>query len=151
MNSFVTFMNSLDLSTNVGKSQVMVIGPKFTKTSVCSINGVPMRKVSSFPYLGIPFDAQVNWGPLVKQKDGLLIRSTQTLFDFAKRLGHSPAETMVKIFRAKCLSMALYGAELWGYVNAGPLQIKENNFCKRLLGLPEGVTTFGVHEELELT
>lgn len=57
---------------------------------------------------------------------------------------------MVAIYKAKSVTMATYGAGLWGYANGHALQIEENTFLKRLLYLPPYAANTIVHNEFDL-
>ena len=126
VDAFVDFMAGLDLSTNTAKSQVMVLGPRSSKSKSYVVKGVAMTNVNQFSYLGVRFDSRCTWGPLLKSHCANISRAVGALFSFASRLGRSPTDTMIKIYQANCVSVAMYGCEIWGYCNVGPFQIIEN-------------------------
>lgn len=72
------------------------------------------------------------------------------LVNFTRKLGKQPIVDLIKIYKAKCISTAKYGAGIWGYADVQPLQLVENVFLRYLLAVPNSTASYICHTELGL-
>lgn len=56
------------------------------------------------------------------------MKSTAALANFARKLGRGPPVELLHIFQAKCVSIATYGAGVWGYRDTKSIQQVDNTF-----------------------
>ena len=152
LDAYASFMTSLDLNINCGKSHTMVLGKGHQKASSKSFfcQGIKLLNVPFFNYLGITFDQQSNWKQLLLSKKMLLAKSAGAVHDFSRSLGKKHYRAFCEIYRARCVSAVVYGAEIWGHIDSSMLQIQENKFIRRLLMLPQCSAVFSIHDELGL-
>lgn len=87
---------------------------------------------------------------MVAHRGLLMERSIGALFGFIKKLGSKPIETVKMIYEAKSISVATYGAAVWGIVNTSILQRIEDSFLKRLVGVPQSCSSYNCHSELDV-
>lgn len=78
----------------------------------------------------------------------MLARASGAILDFAKRIRSKPLPALMKIYNAKCLPMATYGSDIWGYTDVKEIQGAKNTFLRRLLLVPASTPIFNIHEEL---
>lgn len=90
------------------------------------------------------------WSKAVNCRKLLFAKVIGALINFARKLGKHPIDDLLVIYKAKCVSVALYGAGIWGHVNVESLQQVENGFLKYLLAVPNSTATYTCHAELGL-
>lgn len=54
----------------------------------------------------------------------------------------------MKVYNAKCVPMATYGCDIWGYCDSKEIQGAENSFMRRVLSVPVSTPIFNAHEDL---
>lgn len=106
LNTFIDFMDSLDLSTYLSKSHTLTIGSQKVIGCKFFCRGVELTNVSTFPYLGVLFDDRGSWVVQKVLKKITLARAVGATMDFAKRLGAKPVPALIKVSREK---MYAYG------------------------------------------
>lgn len=126
----------------------MPIGPRKVAKAKCYCNGDKLTKVPTFPCLGVLFDDQGTWCAQWTIKKNVLARATGATLDFAKRLWSKPLPALLKVYNAKCIPMATYGCDIWGYKDVKGIQVVENDFLRKLLGVPVATPVYCLHEEL---
>lgn len=102
----------------------------------------------TFSYLGVLFNQDCLWNKAIANRKILFSKACMALRCFGRRLGTNPPEVMVTIYKAKCLSIATFGAGLWGYKNCIDLQTVENEFFRYLLAIPKSTSAYVIHAEL---
>lgn len=75
-------------------------------------------------------------------------KSIGGIFRFTKKLCSKPLNVIKKIYKAKSLSIATYGAAVWGFSDATKLQSIEDSFLKRLICVPHSCSSYITHSEL---
>ena len=54
------------------------------------------------------------------------------------------------MYKSRCVSAVVYGADVWGYKNLKVIQREENRFFRRILCLPSSLPHYKLHDELGL-
>ncbi|KAJ1131303.1 hypothetical protein NDU88_009641 [Pleurodeles waltl] len=74
-------------------------------------------------------------------------RAPTAVFEFERKLGAKPVQSLLKVYRSKCISLSSYGCDIWGYKMMPELLAVENNFLKRLVVVPQSTAFHIVHDE----
>lgn len=106
--------------------------------------------MSNFTYPGNVLNNKLNWEHLIVARIQHASRIIEGLFRFACKLGHKPVAKMLTLYKSKCMSVATFGAGVWGYHKSSQIQILENTFLKRLLMIPSRSSTSFCHSEVGL-
>lgn len=67
-----------------------------------------------------------------------------------KKIGTKSIEIIKKVYEAKTLSAASYGAAVWGISDISKLQLIEDGFLKNLISLPQSCSNYICHMELRV-
>lgn len=151
MTSFATFKQSRGLEVNTLKTFIMKCCKNSAKCRDILINNTKVECINRIPYFGIHFDHRGTWSFAVLARNLLFSKPTGALVNFARRLGRRPVPELIQIYKAKCITTAMYGAGIWGHTDAQPLQLIENAFTRYLLAVPNSTATFICHSELGIS
>lgn len=102
----------------------------------------------TFSYLGIILEELGSWGPAIRSRTLSFKRAMAALMIFARKMGKRPPEILLKIYQAKCISTAIYGAGVWGACDSSSIQKVENAFLRFFLAIPQCTPVFNCHSEL---
>ena len=112
------YCNTWDLAVNVSKTEVMAIShdKKFIPGIDIKLNGVPLRWVNHYKYLGIVIH---NDGNMVASTENLSIRGWKAVFgiNMALKSIESTPELRIKLFDKVVRPILCYNSELWGSLN----------------------------------
>lgn len=123
-------MGSLDLSTNFGKSHVMVCGPGKKNVASLPVKDRSMSSVSNFSYLGVTYNSGGSWQAQFIISRMKLNKEAGTFLNLSCSTFKGSAAPFIKIYNHQCVPAAVYGAGVWGYLNPAALQTKENHICR---------------------
>ena len=104
------------LSLNINKTNFIVFsrGKKLSFSSPITINGTPIKQVSSLKFLGIFLDEKLTWSQHINHIRGKISRSVGMLSS-AKRF--LERETLIKLYYAFIYPYITYCIEVWGHCN----------------------------------
>lgn len=148
LTNFVEYMSDLGLQVNQSKTFIMKCGKNKVKCRNVQIKGIKIDSTNTFSYLGVLFDKDGTWNNAIENRNTLFSRACWAIRGFTSRLGMNPPEMMMKIYNAKCTSIALYGTGIWGHKRYAELQVTEKNFFRYLLVIPKSTSAYVTHSEL---
>lgn len=145
-----TYAASHGLSYNVKKCEYIVFkadGNKMTTSLDLTLNGMNIKKVSTFKYLGhhIADDLKDNVD-IERERRALAVRGNMLI----RRFTRCTEEVKITLFKAYCQS--LYTANLWvDYTKKSleTLRIQYNNIFRMMLGLPRFCSASGMFAEYQ--
>lgn len=115
----------------------MVIGQQSRRPNTYKVSTHSLAKVPAFSCLGILFDEKLKFKHLLEEKLLEMTRSMGAIANYAHRLGTGSPGTILKLYNSFCISKALYGSEVWGYMAANKLQTAENKYFRRIVNVPQ--------------
>jgi exonuclease III len=139
------YADSHGLVYNVAKSEVMVF--KAGKIKPCRVprimlNGVPLKVVERFKYLGHIITSNLNDDQdIERERRALAVRGNM----LARRFARCSTEVKITLFKAYCQSF--YSSSLWvRYTKRAysALKVQYNNAFRMLLGLPSRCSASGM-------
>ncbi|XP_063822169.1 uncharacterized protein LOC135072147 [Ostrinia nubilalis] len=136
------------LTYNVKKSECMVFQvrgkPPITVPSV-KLNGMPIKRVDQFKYLGHIITTDLNDNAdIERERRALSVRANM----IARRFARCSTEVKTTLFRAYCSSF--YTSSLWisySQKQYSALRIQYNNAFRALMGLPRFCSASGMFAE----
>jgi len=143
------------LVIKVGKSEVVHFNsrPNSSSSPMFYVNGVPLVSSSSFRYLGMVFDKNVN---LVVAADAAVqpcMAATRRVHEFAHNhlLQHRP-HVLLWLHKVYVVPAGMYGSQIWGtrYLRCkfdSQLQKLQLASLKRVLGVKKGVSSWATLRE----
>ncbi|HBI40008.1 MAG TPA: hypothetical protein DDY16_03550 [Tenacibaculum sp.] len=112
------FSNKLTL--NIKKSKCMIISKKRKKQSIrVTIDGSELEQCSSYKYLGVIFDKNLNWKPHINH---LCIKLARACGCLVKIRNCVSTETLREIYHALIHSYLRYGIIVWGNAKKTTIQ-----------------------------
>lgn len=140
---FNKYCGNLGLEINCVKSKILVFRnsvrlqgkPKF------SIRKTPLEMVKKFTYLGFLLDDKNIWGSISRSRKEQAQRALSQATRILASLRISSLKVQMTLYGALCKSVLLYGAEIWFPLSTVDLEVAQNNFFRRVYGLPR--TTSG--------
>ncbi|KAJ1097951.1 hypothetical protein NDU88_003067 [Pleurodeles waltl] len=128
----------------------MTLQPSPSLQRKLMINHAPVEVIKHFDYLGVRFSVNLSWDCQVQKAAIALKQAAGDILRFKHKAGGRSISIILEIYVRKAVAAALYGAELWGCMNIGMLQVAENNFLRTLLGLGQGTPLKALFAELNL-
>ncbi|KAJ1120622.1 hypothetical protein NDU88_008784 [Pleurodeles waltl] len=142
--------------SNVEGTELTLVGPlgfvpvdevvKVVEEQICgNLCSMPKSQLSVSGSPRLSWDCQVQKAAIaLKQAAGEILR-------FKHKAGGRSVSIILEIYARKAVAAALYGAELWGFMNVRVLQVAENNFLRTLLELGPGTPLKALYAELNWT
>jgi len=145
------WMRSNRLTLNIAKSKCMIITKrKNTLPIELKINSVTLEQCTSYKYLGVIFDKDLNWKPHIEYICGKITRSVGGLALLRHRTSLS---VLREVFFALIHSYVRYGIIVWGNASATalePLKILINKAVRIITFAPYGPLVLKpIYKELE--
>lgn len=137
LKEFCNFCKNRKLEINLSKTKYMVFHAKTVNRPHPRMNGVVLERTSTFDYLGVTLNDQMGWGPHMTKANLKLMQSTGGILKVHNKCTLKTVGPPVEIYKTQARGGALYGVELWGHTSSdNSLTLTENDFLRRLLGLP---------------
>ncbi|XP_068621204.1 uncharacterized protein [Battus philenor] len=131
------YARSHGLSYNVNKTELLVFqtkNHKVTQVPPIKLNGEPLKRVSSFKYLGhVVTEDLKDDKDIERERRAMAVRCNM----LARRFARCSTEVKITLFKAYC--QTLYTCNLWvSYTQRtfSALRVQYNNGLRMLLGLP---------------
>ena len=136
-------MSSNKLTLNISKSKCMIITNKRkTEPVAIKINNTELEQCSTYKYLGVMFDKDLNWKPHIEYICGKISRSVGGL----AMLRHRTCISVLReVYNALINSYVKYGIIAWGNASDSTLQP-----LKILLNKVVRIMTFAPYGPLDL-
>lgn len=108
--------NDMDLEVNLEKSNIIIFrnGGYISQNEKWFFNGVKMKIVSSYKYLGLVFTTRMTFSNALND---MASRAKKGVFELLRtlwRLGDFSPNLFLKLFDAQIQPILLYGSEIWG-------------------------------------
>jgi hypothetical protein len=137
------------LDVNVGKSKVMIFrkGGKQPNSSF-TYNNEQLEITSLYNYLGITISSGGSFSHACQTLAG---QASKALFKMKKclsRFTNIKISHMLELFDKLILPILNYGAEIWGNINALPIERVHLKFCKEILGVKSQTQNEFIYGEL---
>ena len=104
--------------------------------------GVEVEIVPFYKYLGLYFTPKLIW---TKSKEVLAKqaqKSASSIFRFQKQFCFFRPSDAFKLFDSMVKPVAIYGAEIWGYMFSEEIEKIQTRFCKQYVGLKQKTADF---------
>ena len=143
LNKIYDWMSSNKLTLNISKSKYMIITNKRkTEPVAIKINNTELEQCSTYKYLGVMFDKDLNWKPHIEYICGKISRSVGGL----AMLRHRTCISVLReVYNALINSYVKYGIIAWGNASDSTLQP-----LKILLNKVVRIMTFAPYGPLDL-
>ena len=114
------------LSLNVSKTKYMIfqnrLDPKPIPKDPLKINGITIKLVKEFDFLGITIDDQLSWKAHTKKLTGKISR---TIGVMKKIKRYAPLSVLKTLYQSLINSRLLYGVICWGYASSQLLTLQK--------------------------
>ncbi|MCG8044707.1 MAG: endonuclease/exonuclease/phosphatase family protein [Candidatus Thiodiazotropha taylori] len=139
INLIEKFCKSVGMQLNLNKTKIMVFrnGGIVKQTEKWFYQGTEIEIVSMYKYLGLYFTPKLIW---TKTKALLALqaqKAASSIFRFQKQFGCFQPPDAFKLFDSMVKPIAIYGAEIWGYMYAEEIEKIQTKFCKQFIGLKQ--------------
>ena len=146
------WMASNQLTLNVKKSQFMIVTNKRNIPSLnIKINSTPLVQCTSYKYLGIHFDNNLDWNQHIQHVCNKVSKACGAL---AKLRHCVPVQILVDVFNALIHSYLRYGIITWGSASANalkPLETLVNKSIRIMSFAPFGnIDLSRIYQDLNL-
>ncbi|KAJ1139849.1 hypothetical protein NDU88_006212 [Pleurodeles waltl] len=128
----------------------MTLWPSLSLLNKLTINHAPIEATKHFNYLGMRFSENLSWHHQVRKAAIALKEAAGAILKFKHKAGGQSISIIMEIYVRKAVAAALYGAELWGYMNTRVMQVAENNFQQPYWGWGRETPRKALFEELNL-
>uniref|UniRef100_A0A670JBD8 ribonuclease H n=1 Tax=Podarcis muralis TaxID=64176 RepID=A0A670JBD8_PODMU len=151
LRGLMTYCDTNSLKINFAKTKILTFGTK-TRKSLWNFEGHSIEYCSAFKYLGIIFQHGLSWSAHLNTTILAARRTIKALEKFYYAKGGQLVPPIRKAFISKVLPMLLYGVEIWGWnlKTLQRLEILQNSFARKVLGLPKGSVAAQLRTELGL-
>jgi hypothetical protein len=140
---------------NVGKSKVMVCGPRGLTTQVTAkwwLAGKEMGRVRVYKYVGMWMNEECTWGDQMAMVREKAMKLTNMMKGWLFKHWGLSVRTKVEVWKAMVGSVLRYGSEVW-WVGQNPsrdLEVVQMNACKAIMRISGATSTAFVRGELGL-
>lgn len=111
-------------------------------------NSEILEEVYYFDYLGIGYDTKLTWKQHSEKAASILKQAAAAVIRCKQRTGGQSLNSLLHVYRAKAVTAAAYGAEIWGYTGCSIFQKIENRFLRAILLLGPGTPLMALYLEL---
>ena len=142
------YCNIWKLQLNAQKTKVVIFGKKKSiPNTTYSFGRDIIGVVDEYTYLGILFKSNGNLKPCLAQLRNIACKAMYSLLKKSKRLGLD-IDVQMHLFDSVVMPIALYGCEVWGFLNIDLLEKLHLLFCKMILKVKKSTPTCMVLGEL---
>ena len=136
------------LQVNSQKTKIVVFGNKKTITNKDYTFGLEkIESVSEYTYLGLLFKANGNLQTNIPILRNVASKAMYSLLKKSRRLGLD-IDVQLQLFDSVVAPVALYGCEIWGFMNTDLLEKLHLRYCKMVLKVKKSTNTCMVYGEL---
>lgn len=142
LNLINVWLSNNGMAMNLKKTHYIFFKSKLFSSSLAimnndiNINGERVTKVSSFPYLGLMIDEDLNWSNHIHK---LIKQITPYSFVIRRLRKFVPVKVLILIYNAFVLSRLIYLIPIWSNATENrirPLKIIQNRIVKNIYNLP---------------
>ncbi|KAL4233737.1 hypothetical protein ACF0H5_008417 [Mactra antiquata] len=138
------------LVVNVQKTKILI----FKKGGTIRLNydftydGQTIEIVSKFSYLGITFSNSGSYKHTIDTLSGQAIKAIYKMKSYLYKFVNISVKHRLELFDKLILPILNYGAEVWGHLDASPIENIHLKFCKELLNVRKQTQNNFVYGEL---
>ena len=92
--------------------------------------GVKVEVVSVYKYLGLYFTPKLIWSKTKEVLAKQAQKAASSIFRYQKQFGFFHPSDAFKLFDSMDKPIAIYGAEIWGYMYSEEIEKIQTRFCK---------------------
>ena len=135
INKLAMYCKTFKLKVNLGKTNIIVFrnGGYLSSYEKWYFEGIPIRVVTYYKYLGLVVSSRLSWYACQKT---LAEQASKALFAVKRnlmQLGTLSVDLLFKIFDTKILPILTYGAEIWCNHEGKDVEKVHHDFCKYVL------------------
>ena len=154
IDSISAWCNTNGIFVNTGKSKVMTLGSKYALKRIpafqINLGGVPLQNVSTYKYLGITIDCNLNYNLHVNK---IVATVSNKLKQFQRMRSFLNVRAALLVYKSMMLPILEYGDVLLTATtvkNRKRLQVLQNKGLRCALGLGYETSTEELHTEANL-
>ena len=153
LNSLSKYCDKWGLEVNINKTKCVPFkkGGRIGKLDNWFYKNQHLETVKQFKYLGLVFGSS---GKFAKCIQNLVDQGNRALFCL-KQIIHNNSEimpnTQLILYNSLVVPVISYGCEIWGFIEADPLEKIHLSFLKSILGVKKSTPSCSVYKELNVT